>query len=76
MFDAVFPVPVEVFQLDLKPGELLVYIYLQYQKDVRSGQCWPSYATIGVAVGMSRKTVQKHIEIGRASCRERVCLSV
>ncbi len=61
VFDAVFPVPSEVFQLDLKPGELLVYIYLHYQKGVRSGQCWPSYATIGKAVGMCRKTVQKHI---------------
>ena len=61
VFDAVFPVPNEVFQLGLQPGELLVYIYLHYQKGVRSGQCWPSYATIGTAVGMSRKTVQKHI---------------
>lgn len=49
MFDAIFPIPSEVFQLDLKPGELLVYIYLHYQKGVRSGQCWPSYATIGNA---------------------------
>lgn len=61
MFDAVFPVPNEVFQLNLQPGELLVYIYLHYQKGVRSGQCWPSYATIGKAVGMSRKTVQTHV---------------
>lgn len=61
VFEAVFPVSNEVFQLGLKAGELLVYIYLQYQKGVRSGQCWPSYATIGAAVGMSRKTVQKHI---------------
>ena len=61
VFGAVFPVPNEVFQLDLEPGELLVYIYLHYQKGVRSGQCWPSYTTIGAAVGMSRKTVQKHI---------------
>ena len=53
--------PSVVFQLGLKAGELLVYIYLHYQKGVRSGQCWPSYATIGAAVGMSRKTVQKHI---------------
>ena len=51
----------ELFQLGLKAGDLLVYIYLQYQKGVRSGRCWPSYATIGAAVGMSRKTVQKHI---------------
>ena len=61
VFNAVFPVPNEVFQLGLQAGELLVYIYLHYQKGVRSGQCWPSYATIGTAVGMSRKTVQKHI---------------
>ena len=61
VFEAVFPLPNEVFQLGLKAGDLLVYIYLQYQKGVRSGQCWPSYATIGKAVGMSRKTVQKHI---------------
>ena len=60
-FNAVFPLPNEVFQLGLKAGDLLVYIYLQYQKGARSGQCWPSYATIGKAVGMSRKTVQKHI---------------
>lgn len=60
-FDAVFPLPNEVFQLDLKAGELLVYIYLHCQKSVRSGQCWPSYATIGAAVGMSRKTVQRHV---------------
>lgn len=56
-----FPLPSVVFQLGLKAGELLVYIYLHYQKGVRSGQCWPSYATIGRAVGMSRKTVQKHV---------------
>ena len=61
MFNAVFPLPNDVFQLSLKSGELLVYIYLQYQKGVYSDQCWPSYATIGAAVGMSRKTVQKHI---------------
>ena len=61
VFEAVFPLPNAVFQLDLKAGGLLVYIYLQYQKGVRSGQCWPSYATIGSAVGMSRKTVQKHV---------------
>lgn len=61
VFNAVFSLPNAVFQLGLKAGELLVYLYLHYQKGVRSGQCWPSYATIGAAVGMSRKTVQKHI---------------
>ena len=60
-FHAVFALPNEVFQLGLKSGELLVYIYLQYQKGAVSGQCYPSYATIGAVVGMSRKTVQKHV---------------
>ena len=61
VFDAVFALPNAAFQLGLKAGELLVYLYLHYQKGVRSGQCWPSYATIGTAVGMSRKTVQRHV---------------
>ena len=61
VFDTVFSIPVEVFQLDLKGGELLGYLYLHYQKGVRSGQCWPSYATIDAAVEMGRKTVQKHV---------------
>ena len=61
VFETVFPLPNAVFQLGLKAGELLVYLYLHYQKGVRSGQRWPSYATIGKAVGMGRKTVQKHV---------------
>lgn len=61
VLDAVFPLPSEVFHLGLKASDLLVYIYLHYQKDVRSRPCWPSYATIGVAVGMDRKTVQKRV---------------
>lgn len=61
VFDAVFPVPVEMFQLCLKAGEPLMYLYLYYQKGVQSRQYWPSYATIGRAVGISRKTVQKHV---------------
>ena len=61
VFEAVFPLPNEVFQLGLTANDLLVYIYLQYQKGVRSGQCYPSYAAIGVSVGMTRKTVQKHV---------------
>lgn len=34
-----FSLPHEVFELDLEQGALLVYIYLQYQKGARSGQC-------------------------------------
>lgn len=61
VFENVFPLPNEVFQLGLKPGELLVYIYLLYCKNMKSGECWPSYSTIGKAVGMTKKTVRKHV---------------
>ena len=61
VFQDIYPIPEAVCQLGLKPGELLVYIYLLYRKNQRSGQCRPSYATIGKAVGMSRKAVQNHV---------------
>lgn len=32
-----------------------------YCEDRKSHQCWPSYKTIGEAVGMSRNTVQKYV---------------
>lgn len=41
MFHAVVPLPNEVFQLGLNADNLLVYLYLQCQKGVRSGQCCP-----------------------------------
>ena len=56
-----FFLPRDVFKLELKQGLLLAYICLQYQKGVQSSQCWPGYATIGAAVGMPRKTVQRHV---------------
>ena len=56
-----FFLPRDVFKLELKQGLLLAYICLQYQKGVQSSQCWPGCATIGAAVGMPRKTVQRHV---------------
>lgn len=49
------------FQFGLSTGELAVYAYLMYCEDRKSHQCWPSYKTIGEAVGMSRNTVQKYV---------------
>ena len=54
-----FPLPNAIFSLGLSTGELAVYAYLMYCEDRKSHQCWPSYKTIGEAVGMSRNTVQK-----------------
>ena len=56
-----FPLPNAIFSLGLSAGELAVYAYLMYCEDRKSHQCWPSYKTIGEAVGMSRNTVQKYV---------------
>lgn len=58
-----FPLPNEVFSLGLTTGEIAVYTYLMYCEDRDTWQCWPSYKTIGRAVGMSKKTVQKYVEM-------------
>ena len=56
-----FPLPNEVFQLGLSSGEILVYTYLMYREDRETHQCYPSYKTIGKAVGMSPNTVRKYV---------------
>ena len=56
-----FPFPNEIFILGLCPGELVVYSYLLCCANRKTGQCWPSYKTIGRAVGMTENTVAKYI---------------
>ena len=56
-----FPLPNEIFSLNLCPGEIAVYSYLLYCEDRKTHQCYPSYKTIGQAVGISTNTVQKYI---------------
>jgi len=56
-----FPLPNEIFSLGLSSGELAVYSYLLYCEDRKTYRCWPSYKTIGKAVGMSVNTVRKYV---------------
>lgn len=56
-----FPLPNEIFQLGLTPGELAVYAFLLKCENRETYQCYPSYRTIGEAVGMSRNTVAKYV---------------
>ena len=56
-----YPMPNAVFSLGLKPGELAVYSYLMYVENRKTFQCYPSYGTIGRAVGMSGNTVAKYV---------------
>lgn len=56
-----FSLPNAIFSLNLSPGEIAVYSYLLHCENRKTYQCYPSYKTIGQAVGMSTNTVQKYI---------------
>lgn len=56
-----FPLPNEIFMLGLCAGEISVYSYLLCLENRKTFQCWPSYKTIGKAVGMSQNTVRKYV---------------
>lgn len=56
-----YPVPKVICQLGLSPGEIAVYSFLLFCEDRKIYQCYPSYRTIGEAVGMSRNTVCKYV---------------
>ena len=56
-----FPLPNEIFYLNLFYGEIAVYAYLLHCENRKSFQCYPSYKTMGEALQMSRNTVSKYI---------------
>ena len=56
-----FEMPSAVFQMDLTTDELATYAYLRCRKNNRTHKCWPSYKTIGEAIGRSRKSVAKYV---------------
>lgn len=56
-----YPVPKVICQLGLSPGEIAVYSFLLFCENRKTYQCYPSYRTIGDAVGMSRNTVCKYV---------------
>lgn len=56
-----FPLPNEIFSLELCTGEISVYSYLLYREDRKTYQCHPSYKTIGRAIRASQNTVRKYV---------------
>ena len=56
-----FPMPNEIFHLDLSDGTILVYAFLMYCEDRKTYQCYPSYATIGKAIKRSENSVAKYV---------------
>ena len=57
-----FPMPKKIFNLGMSAGEIAVYACLMFRENRKTYQCYPSYRTIGDAVGMSRNTVKKYID--------------
>ena len=57
-----FPMPKKIFNMGMSAGEIAVYAYLMFRENRKTYQCYPSYRTIGDAVGMSRNTVKKYID--------------
>lgn len=57
-----FPMPKKIFNLGMSAGEIAVYAYLMFRENRKTYQCYPSYRTIGDAVGMSRNTVKKYTD--------------
>ena len=58
-----YPMPKVLCQLGLSPGEIAVYSFLMFCEDRKTYQCYPSYRTIGEAVGMSRNTVSRYVRL-------------
>ena len=56
-----FSLPNEIFCLNLSCGEIAVYAYLLFREDRKTYQCYPSYKTIGDAIGISKNTVKKYV---------------
>ncbi len=57
-----FPLPNEIFSINLSYGEIAVYSYLLYRENRKNFQCHPSYKTIGQALKMSKNTVSKYVK--------------
>ena len=62
-----FVVPNEIFQLGLSAGAIATYCYLMSLENRRRGDknrytCYPSYATIGRAIGRSEWSVYKYVQ--------------
>ena len=54
-----FMVPNEIFSIGLDYREISLYTYLLRCENRKTYQCYPSYKTIGHAIGMSENTVEK-----------------
>ena len=57
-----FTMPTALFSLGLGASEIAVYAYLRCLEIRSSYQCWPSYTTIGNAVGRAKNSVMRYVD--------------
>ena len=55
--------PNEIFSLGLDASEIAVYAHLRCLESRSTYQCWPSYTTIGNAVGRTKNTVMQYVDV-------------
>ena len=55
------PLPNEIFSLHLTTGKLAVYALLLRLENRETHECWPSYETIGKAIGKSKSSVKRYV---------------
>ncbi len=56
-----FPLPNEIFGLELESSEIAIYAYLLFRENRKTYKCYPSYRTIGSAENLSENTVRKYV---------------
>ena len=57
-----FTMPNEIISLGLDASEIAVYAYLRCLENPSTYQRWPSYATIGKAIGRTKNTVMQYVD--------------
>ena len=57
-----FPMPNEIFNFDLRAGEIALYAFLLKCEDRKTFKCWPSYKTICKALNISKNTVRNYVD--------------
>ena len=57
-----FMLPNEIFNMDLTAEEIALYAFLMRMEDRKTFSCYPSFDTIGKALGIrSKNTVMKYV---------------
>ena len=57
-----FPLPNVIFHLGLSAEEIATYAFLLYCENRKTYQCYPSYTTIGDAIGKTKISVKKYVD--------------